>query len=172
MYCQGSSRWQFSLTTSGEHVQQTCNWFHTLPTAGWVLVNTQSIHLWLWMRVLCSWREREWIYRDNKLRGQTGYTPCQPVLIHLFKSYADSSINSDPANGYCVLCKTFWGNVTNRSSHFRDTIPASPCYFPISCRSKVTFKAPAAVAFPVPDQIQWNYHTKNGANILKYVFIT
>lgn len=104
-----------------------------MSTAGGVLVNTQSIHLWLWMRVLCSRRKNGNLYRQSA-QGANGLDSYQLVLLELFKSYADSSISTF----YCVPASAFWGNVTNRSSHFMDTIAASWCSVPMSCWDKVT----------------------------------
>lgn len=104
-----------------------------MSTAGGVLINTQSIHLWLWMRVLCSRRKNGNLYRQSA-QGANGLDSYQLVLLELFKSYADSSISTF----YCVPASAFWGNVTNRSSHFMDTIAASWCSVPMLRWDKVT----------------------------------
>lgn len=103
----------------------------------WLSSHQYTVNTPLIVDEFCAPEERKQIYRDNQLRGQTGGTPDQPFLLRLFNSYADSSVNRKPAASYCVLCKAFWGNVTDRSAHFRNTIPASSCSFPMSCWNEV-----------------------------------
>lgn len=53
------------------------------------------------------------IYRDNKLRGQTGETPSQLVLLHLLMS-------REPAKWFRVLYQTSGVRVAIGAFHFRD----------------------------------------------------
>lgn len=89
-----------SGSQTSDNMPQTCNRQvidFTPPPAGRGPVNTPVI-----VDEASALLKAARIHRDNKLRGQTGETPSQPVLLHLLMSRAKSR-TGEPAKWYRVL---------------------------------------------------------------------